>query len=188
MLDHDTCLKALKLLNDEARKKNIYLQLAMYGGAAMLLRFEERSMTRDFDITINAGDRNELMLMSLEVGEQLGLEPGWLNSAVSIYTSKSVDDSDFDCLNIGDNLTILIASPQYLLAMKIMAMRMNEADHDIEDINLLINHLGLQSSDEALEVVYKYYPRNRVSSDSIDGIRRIFDKRDKEPEDALPKQ
>ncbi len=52
-------------------------------------------------------------------------------------------------------IEITTASPQYLLAMKLMAMRFGEDDEDIE---VLIRECGLHSAQEALEVLQRMYP------------------------------
>jgi hypothetical protein len=47
------------------------------------------------------------------------------------------------------------ASPRYLLAMKLMAMRFGEDDEDIE---ILLRECGLHSAEEALALVRQMYP------------------------------
>ena len=46
------------------------------------------------------------------------------------------------------------ASPRYLLAMKLMAMRFGEDDEDIE---ILLRECDIHSADEALAVLKKLY-------------------------------
>lgn len=176
-MDRDTCLQALKLLNQYAQKRGQKIEIAVYGGAAMLLRFDAAAMTHDCDVKVKGLGPNELLSLSLEVGDELGLEPGWINQAIAVFTSRNESEADFDCLDLGDNLSIYLASPKYLLAMKILAMRTGQASHDIQDINILLDELGLETEEEALAIAYDYYPEDKITQKSIFGLRAIFAKR-----------
>lgn len=177
-MDFDTCLQALKLLNEEAGKQKLKIEIAVYGGAAMLLRFDKSEITNDIDVSVKGITPNELLSLSLGVADALGLEPGWINAAISVFTSKNETSNDFDFLDIGDNLSVYLASPQYLLAMKIISMRTDQDSHDIKDINILLDELGLNTAEDALKIVYKYYPKDKVRQKSIIGLKEIFMKRD----------
>ena len=52
-------------------------------------------------------------------------------------------------------IEITTASPEYLLAMKLMAMRFGEDDEDIE---LLLGECDLHSAEEALDLLKRIYP------------------------------
>jgi hypothetical protein len=52
-------------------------------------------------------------------------------------------------------IEVTTASPRYLLAMKLMAMRFGEDDEDIE---VLLRECNLHSADEALELLRLMYP------------------------------
>ena len=54
------------------------------------------------------------------------------------------------------DIEITVASPQYLLAMKLMAMRFGEDDEDIE---ILLRQSGLHTAQEALDLVQRMYPQ-----------------------------
>jgi outer membrane protein assembly factor BamB len=54
-----------------------------------------------------------------------------------------------------DGIEITTASPQYLLAMKLMAMRFGQDDEDIE---VPIDECGLRSAQEALNLLERLYP------------------------------
>lgn len=143
----------------------------------MLLTFDESEITHDCDVKIKGMSQNEFLALSLEIGDKLGLEPGWINQAISVFTSQKETPDDFDCLDIGDNLSLFLASPQYLLAMKIMAMRTDQHSHDIKDIYLLLDSLDLKNSAEAMDIVYKYFPKDKIKPQSIAGLKAIFENR-----------
>lgn len=59
------------------------------------------------------------------------------------------------------HLNILAPHPEYLLAMKCLAMRLGEEFHDVDDIRTLVHVLGLASVAQAESVIAKYYPLDR---------------------------
>jgi hypothetical protein len=52
-------------------------------------------------------------------------------------------------------IEVTTASPRYLLAMKLMAMRFGEDD---EDIQILLRLAGIDNANEALELLTTMYP------------------------------
>jgi hypothetical protein len=54
-----------------------------------------------------------------------------------------------------NGIEVTTASPRYLLAMKLMAMRFGE---DEEDIDILLRECGVSSAHEALDLVRHIYP------------------------------
>jgi hypothetical protein len=43
-----------------------------------------------------------------------------------------------------------------------MSMRLGKDETDIGDIRFLMRHLGLRRPEAVLDIVEKYYPRNRI--------------------------
>ncbi len=58
------------------------------------------------------------------------------------------------------NLIVTVPEPDYLLAMKILALRPETEDEN--DAKFLIKHLNLKSQAEVLEIVAEYYPHKQV--------------------------
>ena len=60
--------------------------------------------------------------------------------------------------------------------MKCLAMRTSgaEGSQDIGDIKLLGHALGIRNADDAIEVVSKFYPDNRISPKAKFGLIEIF--------------
>jgi hypothetical protein len=87
------------------------------------------------------------------VADELGLPEDWLNDAVKGYLPGP--DADSRPLPEIRGIEVSTASPRYLLAMKLMAMRFGEDD---EDIQILLRECGLRSSEEALELLRSMYP------------------------------
>jgi hypothetical protein len=66
-----------------------------------------------------------------------------------------------------DHLKVMVAQPEYLLAMKCLAMRIGAEFHDEEDVRYLLRHLDIQSVDRALAVITQYYPREQFPQKTL---------------------
>jgi hypothetical protein len=87
------------------------------------------------------------------VAERKGLAEDWLNDAVKGFLPGP--DPDAQRFYSSDSLIVDVASPRYLLAMKLFAAR---AEIAAEDITLLYRRLGFTTVDEGLDLVGQAYP------------------------------
>lgn len=71
------------------------------------------------------------------------------------------------------NLKILAAKPEYILAMKCFAARL-DAD-DLQDAKVLAAHLGLSDRNQVLDIVEKYIPRKMLSIKTAAFAEAIFE-------------
>ena len=81
------------------------------------------------------------------VADELGLPRWWLNEQASVYVAPGGDAA---APKIFDHtgLRVSAASPEHLLAMKVLAARRRDAD----DIRFLVKHLQLTSVEQVLAV------------------------------------
>jgi hypothetical protein len=56
---------------------------------------------------------------------------------------------------------VLLALPEYILAMKLLAFRLHGAD--VEDIRYLAGHLKRTSAEELLCLLKSYYPNEQIT-------------------------
>jgi hypothetical protein len=145
-------LEALQALGDELSTRGVRGQIFIVGGAAMALAYSTRRVTKDIDAVFEP--KNSIYEAAAKVAEDLGLPEDWLNDAVKGFMPGS--DREARPVPGIQAIEITTASPRYLLAMKLMAMRFGEDDEDIE---LLIRECGLHSADEALDLLECMYPR-----------------------------
>lgn len=144
-------LRALQALGDELTARAVHGQIFVVGGAAMALAYSTRRVTKDIDAVFEP--KSSIYEAAAKVAEDLGLPDDWLNDAAKGF----MPGSDREARPVPDieGIEITTASPRYLLAMKLMAMRFGEDDEDIE---LLLRECDLHSADEALELVERMYP------------------------------
>jgi hypothetical protein len=69
-----------------------------------------------------------------------------------------------------------VALPQYLLAMKCLAMRIGAEFHDEEDVRFLLRLLNIRSYDQALAVITKYYPLERFPQKTLYALEELLPK------------
>jgi hypothetical protein len=146
-----TILNALQALGDELTSRDLRGQIFIVGGAAMALAYSTRRVTKDIDAVFEP--KSEIYAAAAKVAEDLGLPEDWLNDAVKGFM-PGVDEHPRPVPDIR-GIEVTTASPRYLLAMKLMAMRFGEDDEDIE---VLLRESGLRSADEALELLRLMYP------------------------------
>ena len=134
LLSKNDIIEGLTLLDKKARDANTTVDLAIYDGAALALAFDMRTATRDVDAVIRSHKsfvRNAVRAIAAD----RNWPDDWLNDAVKGFISPSEQlelMKDFQGSPDG-GLRIHIPTPEYLLAMKCMAMRLDDPDaaHDV---------------------------------------------------------
>jgi hypothetical protein len=160
-VDRAEIIAALTALAGELERRGVSAEMYVVGGAAIALAFDERRSTRDIDAVF------EPKAMVYEaagvVGERLQLPPGWLNDAVKGFLAGD-DPAAAPILDL-PGLRCLAASPETLLALKVLAHRVGE---DEDDLRLLAAELGLETSEQVLAIAERTY------GDRLDPAARFF--------------
>jgi Nucleotidyltransferase of unknown function (DUF6036) len=144
-------LRALQALGEELTREGVRAQIFIVGGAAMALAYSTRRVTKDIDAVFEP--KQTVYAAAAKVAEELGLPEDWLNDAVKGFM-PGPDEAPRPVPAI-EGIEVTTASPRYLLAMKLMAMRFGEDDQDIET---LLRECDIQSPEEALDVLERAYP------------------------------
>ena len=110
--------------------------------------------------------------MAKQVGLDSGIDENWLNDGVKGFFS---DNGQFDDYLELSNLTIYTATPEYLLAMKCLAMRIGAEFHDIADVRYLLRYLNIETYQQACEVIAKYYPLERFPQKTLYALEEILE-------------
>ena len=182
MFGKDQLKEALALLGTLAHAEDKTLEIAVYGGSALMLLFDWRLATRDVDAVFEA-DRSHVRRLAADVAEVLELPEGWINDGVKGFLSAADAEATSKALfatypsEAEPGLRVLVASPDYLFAMKCLAMRAGGLDDnsDLSDIRTLATELDLHTADEALAVVARYYPVARISPKTQFGLEEMFE-------------
>jgi hypothetical protein len=161
-------LQALQALGDELTRRDIHGQIFVVGGAAMALVYSTRRVTKDIDAVFEP--KSAIYDAAATVAENLGLPEDWLNDAAKGYMPGN-DENPRPVADI-HGIEVTTASPRYLLAMKLMAMRFGEDDEDIE---ILLRACGLHSAEEALDLLKHMYPLQEPPVKTRLFLEELFD-------------
>src|SRR5579863_2506958 len=131
-MDKPKLERALSRLGQLLRERRVTGEIAVFGGAAIVLGFEFRTATQDVDAMITQG-HGQVVKAQEEVGVELGLPPNWLNEQGTSYLSRHHDFKLFKTYPSEGQfgLRVLTATGQYLLAMRLLSLR--QYGHDVQD-------------------------------------------------------
>ena len=161
--------RLFRQLNDELSRRGITGEVYLVGGAVMCLVFDARPSTKDIDAFFRPA--RAVREAAQRVAAASGLSPDWLNDAVKGYLS---DNGNFQPYLEASNLRVLTAAPEYLLAMKCLAMRLGEESHDEDDVRFLLRYLNLTDYGAALDIVTRYYPLERFPQKTLYALEELL--------------
>ena len=153
-------------LNDELRLINIKGEVSLYGGSVMCLAFKARPATKDVDAVFEPV--KEIRNASHRIAERHNLTLDWLNLAVKMFVVDHPRQVLFDL----SNLIVTVPEADYLLAMKMLALRPDTEDEN--DAEFLIERLGLKNPLEVLAIVADYYPKKEVKQKTVLWLNDYF--------------
>lgn len=129
----------------------------LVGGAALALAYDARRTTRDLDAAFYPTDA--VRQAAHAIAERRDLSDDWLNDAVKGFLPGT--DPEAERYFAGEALNVDIASPRFLLAMKLFASRV---ETDADDIAFLYRILGFTTVDEGLSVLEHAYPGRPIAA------------------------
>ena len=160
--------RAFTALGERLVRRGVVADIFIVGGAAMALAYDAARVTRDVDAMFKPhGIVHE---EAIRVADDLGLPRWWLNEQASSYAARGGDQN---APHVFDHpgLRVSAASPEHLLAMKVLAGRRRDAD----DITYLVKHLGLTSTADVLAVCTAVFPDEPVPDRSRLILDDLFD-------------
>jgi Nucleotidyltransferase of unknown function (DUF6036) len=163
--------RLFELLNKELARSGTQGELFLVGGAVMCLAYSARPSTQDVDALFRPPA--QVREAAARVATRAKVNPDWLNDAVKGFMSSRGDFAPFLEL---DHLRIMVAQPEYLLAMKCTAMRFGPEFHDEEDVRYLLRLLEIRTYDKAVATITKYYPLDRFPQKSLHALAELLPK------------
>lgn len=141
----DDIVELLGELGEDLANRGVRGEMFIVGGAAMALAYNTRRATRDIDAVFEP--KAAIYDAARRVAEQRDLPEDWLNDAVKALLPGS-DPNARECFQSA-GISVSVPSPQYLLALKVAAARV---DRDADDIRALADICGLTTAGEVLGV------------------------------------
>jgi hypothetical protein len=167
--DRDALLDALDEVGWAAIAAKTRLEIAIYGGSALMLAGNFRFATEDLDVA-EIGKPWPVWLSRIvaELAERNGWSESWLNDAVTFHLSAHakperdlVAFGTFPRKSADTGLVISVPSARYMLALKLKALRVAEAKgaDDISDVRNLMTVLGITEVEPAIDILAEYFPK-----------------------------
>ena len=156
LFDREGLLIALRSLDEELGAVGVRGDVFVVGGAAMALAYDARRATVDVDAIFVPAV--EVRMAVARVAERLHIDEDWLNDGAKAF----MPGSDPERIGVfeGDHLSVAAASPRYLLAMKLLASRL---ERDQDDIRFLYDLCGFSTAEEGLNLVESTYPAHVIA-------------------------
>ena len=161
--------KYLREVGDELAAQNVKGEICLYGGAVMCLVFKARPATKDVDAIFEPVKFIRRAIS--KIAERYDLPLDWLNHAVKMFVVEHEKEMFFDL----PNLKVFVPAPEYMLAMKILAARVES--FDLEDLWFLIDELELPTVEDVLQIVENYYPNKIIKPESRFLLEELFEKK-----------
>lgn len=156
-------------LDAELRRCDVVGEVFVIGGAVLCLALQARPATRDVDAHFQPA--RAVRQAAARVAEAHGVPEGWLNDAAKGFLSPQGEYRPFLEL---PNLRVLTAQPEYLLAMKCLAFRLGAEFQDEADVRFLLRYLNIERYEAALEVITRFYPRERFPQKAFYALEEIL--------------
>lgn len=165
-LTRESILLALQEVSDRLGAKGTPGKILLLGGAAMIMKFQNRPGTKDIDAITEP--KTVIREVSNEMAEEYGLPDGWLNDAAKGFMPDSSKCSySAEGMPVFPNLKVLAPSAGMLFAMKALATRIEnspdgEMSRDLKDLRSLAKELGVKNQDDAERIIRAFYPPERI--------------------------
>jgi predicted nucleotidyltransferase len=147
----DQIMDALRALGEELSRRGVRGEIFIVGGAAMAIAYSDRRVTKDIDAVFEP--KSVVYEAVAVVARDRNLPDDWVNDAMKTFLPG--DDRNARPIIEFPGIAVSVASPEYLLAMKMLATRPRE---DEEDIKILLRECGITTAAEALALLERMYP------------------------------
>lgn len=174
--DRDALLDAFDQIGRAAVKAGTKLQIAVYGGSALMLASNFRFATEDVDVSqLEHPLPDWLAAVVHDIAEKNHWQDDWFNDGVAFHLS-SLADHAIDHLEFGTfprdgtppGLAVSVPSAEYLRALKLKAARILDpirGEGERLDILNLMQVVGISTVEDAIALLGKYFPVSAASSE-----------------------
>jgi len=159
-------LEILQYLDSILARDELVLEIAIYGGAAVMLHFGERArdLTEDIDaVILNRQQFGKRSSIFAEVAKKYGLADDWINSNI-INTLSDLKREELISFGKFSSIIIRLPKKEQLLAMKVKSARYYPKN-DFDDAQQLIDDLKINTLDDLQQLVEEYIPSFLITKD-----------------------
>jgi hypothetical protein len=171
----DALLDAFDQIGRAAVAAGTKLQIAVYGGSALMLASNFRFATEDVDVSeLEHPLPAWLSAVVSEIARKNQWQDDWFNDGVVLHLSSLADRDDH--LEFGTfprditppGLVVSVPSAEYLLALKLKAARITDplrGETERLDILNLMEVVGISTVDDAIALLGRYFPVSAASAE-----------------------
>jgi hypothetical protein len=181
--DRDQLLAAFDEIGSAAISAHTRLDIAVYGGAALMLTSNFRFSTEDVDIAeIGQPWPSWLADVVARIAARNGWGEHWLNDAVTPFLSPLARPArdlviwgTFPRAADKTGLTVFVPTPRYLLALKLKALRVakfEKGTKDLADVSGLLRVLDIKDADAAIAILTEFFPRSAADAEKARFVLR----------------
>jgi hypothetical protein len=153
-LDRDKLLDAFDEIGRAAIAAGTRLEIAVYGGSALMLASNFRYNTEHVDIAAIDRPWPAWLEQAIDnIAGKMGWAADWLNDGVAFHLSALADQAP---------------TAPYMLALKLKAIRVTDplrGEQERLDILNLMRVVGVRSIDEAIAILSRYFPVSGASAE-----------------------
>lgn len=176
VFDRDALLNAFDQIGRAAVEAGTKLQIAVYGGSALMLASNFRFATEDVDVSELPRPLPEwLAKIVQELAAKNRWQDDWFNDAVTVHLSSLADHAE-DHLEFGTfprdasapGLVVSVPTAEYLFALKLKAFRvmdLSRGETERLDIINLMRVVGISDIEDAISLLGRYFPASAASSE-----------------------
>jgi hypothetical protein len=176
MFNREQLLAAFDDIGLAAIAANTHLDIAVFGGSALMLASNFRFATEDVDIAeITRPWPDWLSDVIARIAKRNGWLEDWFNDAVATFLSAHAR-AERDLMLWGTfpratdktGLRVFVPTARYLLALKLKALRVakfEKGTRDMSDVASLLRVLGINEVDAAIGVLKEYYPNSPADAE-----------------------
>lgn len=181
--DRDQLLAAFDEIGEAAVAACTRLDIAVFGGSALMLASNFRFSTEDVDIAeIGRPWPDWLSAVVASIGARNGWTELWLNDAVTTFLSP-LARPDRDLVIWGTfpraadktGLTVFIPTARYMLALKLKALRVakfEKGTKDLADVAGLLRVLDIKDADSAIAILTEFFPKSAADAEKARFVLR----------------
>jgi hypothetical protein len=169
-------LEAFDEIGNAAITAGTRLDIAVFGGSALVLASNFRFATEDVDIAeIKFPWPDWLANVVGQIARRNSWSDSWLNDAVSFHLSPLAEPErdhvaygTFPRTSDAVGLTIFLPTAKYMLALKLKALRVSDftkGTQDMTDVANLLHVLDITTVEQAITVLAAYFPISATHAD-----------------------
>ncbi|MCY1718674.1 nucleotidyl transferase AbiEii/AbiGii toxin family protein [Microbacterium sp. SL62] len=148
--------------------------IKIVGGAAVALTIDgDRPATVDVDGPFSP--REAVEAVAVQIAEERGWPLDWVNDKAKIFLPDGMGrGAEWVTLYDKDGILVQAASAAMLLAMKLRAAE-RRGLRDLGDVDVLLTVLGIQTADEAEDLMNEFFPSEDLSPRTYDRVQKLLD-------------